>query len=156
MKRTAIARRTALVAKTPLARQKPLVARAGLTRARLIPRQAMRRVRNDTGPDQGVRRLVAARDGGRCTVCGRQGEDTHHRQPRGIGGSSDPAINEPTNLLTLCRDCHRGVESQRQVAIDHGYLVRRPTAPASVPVLLHGYGWALLHPDGTRSRTTGP
>lgn len=120
---------------------------------RLIPRQFMTKPRTRTGPDAFTRSLVLQRDGGRCVICGGRGAEIHHRQPRGAGGSSSPAINSAANLLTLCRRCHREVESWRTVAEDYGYIVRRGiTDPADVRVLIHGYGWALLSADGLRTR----
>ena len=32
--------------------------------------------------------------------------DVHHVQSKGMGGSSNPAIHHPDNLITLCRYCH--------------------------------------------------
>jgi hypothetical protein len=60
-------------------------------------------------------------------------------------------VNRPTNLLRLCTLCHRTVESQREWAYTMGYLVARPTDPATVPVYLqsvNGTGWFLLLADG--------
>lgn len=110
----------------------------------------MRRVRSLTGPDVKTRDLVINRDGGRCVVCARTATDVHHRTPRGMAGSSDPAINSAANLICLCSDCHRGIESRRTEAERHGYIVRRPLNPAVMPVLIKGSGWVLLRADGSR------
>lgn len=50
-------------------------------------------------PDwQRIRRLVIARDGGRCVFCGAPGTDVDH-----IYSSTD---HRPENLRLLCRHCH--------------------------------------------------
>lgn len=69
--------------------------------------------------------------------------------PRGAGGSRSEAINSPSNLLALCYDCHRWVESNREESYTLGLLVRRTNSDiAAVPVrLLHG--WCLLTDTGT-------
>jgi len=43
-----------------------------------------------------------------CEVCGAvRNLDRHHVIPRGMGGRRDPAIHDPANLMTLCRQCHQ-------------------------------------------------
>lgn len=108
-----------------------------------------------TGPTPAVRRLVKERSGGRCESC-----DTilsgfasvHHRIARGMGGSRDPKLNLPSNLLVLCGSgvsgCHGFTESRREEAYRHGLLVRRGDDPAVVPVMYRG-AWVLLVDDGT-------
>lgn len=63
-----------------------------------------------------------------------QGSQVHHRLPRGMGGSSNPEINLPTNLVLLCLDCHAHVEKHREEAYAAGWLVRRGQDPATVPI----------------------
>lgn len=122
-----------------------------------------------TGPRAVVRLVVVSRAGGSCELCGvpvamidDDGRTTpiaaysiHHRQPRGMGGTDDPAANSPTNLLLLCgtgtTGCHGLVESQRAMAVEHGWLVPRPTDPASIPVLLFFGDRVYLTPNGTYS-----
>ena len=43
-----------------------------------------------------------------CEYCGMSGGiiEVHHIQNKGMGGSSNPAIHHPDNLITLCRYCH--------------------------------------------------
>ena len=76
----------------------------------------------------------------------------HHRQPRGMGGTDDPAANSPANLLLLCgtgtTGCHGLVETQRALAVEHGWLVPHSTDPASVPVLLFFGDRVYLTTDG--------
>ena len=59
----------------------------------------------------------------------------HHILPRGMGGSSDPAIHDLDNLVVLCggvtgRDGHHGlVEDERGLAYEFGLLRRRERRP---------------------------
>jgi 5-methylcytosine-specific restriction protein A len=89
------------------------------------------------------------RDGHCCVLCGAtQSLQLHHRRPRGLGGTSDLSANLPANLLLLCLTHHAEVESHREWALQHGYLVRQGTDPASVP-LLYGHDWVRLTDDAT-------
>jgi 5-methylcytosine-specific restriction enzyme A len=93
--------------------------------------------RRNTGPTAKVRQQIHARSRMRCERCGRSvifgGGEIHHRQPRGMGGSRRPETNDPANLVMLCDDCHRWVESNRREAYRTGWLVRRGQNPADVP-----------------------
>jgi hypothetical protein len=102
-----------------------------------------------TGPDLGTVLRVLDRDGHACVRCGKalrgdRGLDwsLQHRKPRGMGGTSDPAINAASNLLSVCGSgttgCHGYMESERTEAEDKGWLIRRlPTAhPLTEPVLV--------------------
>ena len=123
------------------------------------PRKAM------PGPSMLERAIVLLRAAGRCEVCGVvlavldddkprwiAERSFHHRQPRGSGGTRDPEANTPPRLLLLCGSavsgCHGLIESQRVMAKDNGWLVPRPTDPASVPVALY-VGRVFLTLDGT-------
>lgn len=144
--------------------------RAPIGRARLrvvgASERAPRR-RRDTGPAANGRLVIVARAGGLCEVCGRQlawidqGDVTfagdysiHHRQPRGMGGSRQPDTNAASSLLLVCGTattpdgCHQLIESQRALAYTNGWLVRRPTDPATVPVLIHPGVRVYLAADG--------
>ncbi|MDP9101618.1 MAG: HNH endonuclease [Actinomycetota bacterium] len=131
MKRTALPRRSA-----PLARTGELTRRTPLARTPLVP--APRRA---TGPSRPVRDLVEARAGGRCERCGITLAGTwpppalHHRRPRALGGTSDAGSNLPANLLLLCAACHAHVESHRILAYQVGWLVLQGHVPSAVPVL---------------------
>lgn len=151
--------------RSPMPDRKAPMSRTGLRvvgdKERVKPKR-----RSSTGPRAVVRLVVVSRAGGSCELCGvpvafvdDDGQVTplaaysvHHRQPRGMGGTDDPAVNSPVNLLLLCgtgvSGCHGVVESQRVLAKANGWLVPRPTDPASVPVELHD-GRRLLTPDGT-------
>jgi 5-methylcytosine-specific restriction endonuclease McrA len=39
-----------------------------------------------------------------CEVCGKVGNDLHHIEARGMGGSKHADVIE--NLMCLCRECH--------------------------------------------------
>jgi len=97
---------------------------------------------------------VRARSQGRCERCGTDSAarwSLHHRKPRGMGGTRDPEINSPANVLLLCgsgtEGCHGRVESNRAEAYDLGLLVRRNDDPAQVPVELR-FGRVLLDDEG--------
>lgn len=70
---------------------------------------------NQYGPNWRTQRDRArARDDYRCQVCGKheqsQAHDVHHRQPFRTFTSYEQA-NQLGNLVTLCKDCHRRVET---------------------------------------------
>lgn len=105
----------------------------------------MRTKRRNTGPTQETRQAVMERDQFKCVRCGRAvsgepGRDfsLQHRIPRGMGGSRDPRLNLPSNLVLMCGSgatmCHGHVESYRADAETDGYLVPRHLDPAEVPV----------------------
>ena len=126
------------------------VAKAWLARSKALGRKpATKKQSRDTGPDRETRALVLKRDGGRCVMCGGSRDlQCHHRVPRGMGSSKRPDINQPQNLLTLCAEDHRCVESSRALAYENGWLVRRHDDPASKAVLTTR-GWLKLAADGS-------
>lgn len=105
-----------------------------------------------TGPDFWTRELVRLRFFGRCCRCGNDGWTIQHRQPRGLGGTKDPATNHPSNLLWVCGDgiqgCHGYMESHRTEAYEHGWLVRHGADPRTTPVLLWDGRMVLLDDEG--------
>lgn len=107
------------------------------------PGKTSRPARRDTGPTRLQRNAVHRRSGGRCEVCALDltsgGGQIHHRKPRGMGGTKDPAINSPANLIHVCPDCHRAIEANRTHAYQAGLLVRATHDPAATPVVtIHG------------------
>jgi 5-methylcytosine-specific restriction protein A len=105
----------------------------------------MRTKRRNTGPSPETRQAVMERDGFQCVRCGNvvsgePGRDfsLQHRIPRGMGGSRDPRLNLPSNLILLdgsgTTGCHGEVESHRADAETDGYLVPRTLHPTEVPV----------------------
>ena len=73
----------------------------------------------------------------------------HHRAPRGMGGTSLAAVGYASNCITLCHTCHAWVESHRTLAELHGFIVRRPREPHTVPVKHATWGWVTLTINGT-------
>jgi hypothetical protein len=110
-----------------------------------------RKPAKNTGPSAKVLVAVKARSGGRCEfpyLCPLPSVHTHHRRPRRMGGSSDPATNLPSNLLRLCLAHHEWAEANRAEALRLGLLVHANADPAHVPVLHAVHGWVLLTPAG--------
>lgn len=103
-----------------------------------------------TGPSPQQVEAVMRRSNGLCERCGRQGEQVHHRRPRGAGGTRDVSINYPSNLLHLCASCHETVEHNRDWARSKGFLVSRISVdgPADVPVHRYQSEWVLFLDDG--------
>ena len=91
-----------------------------------------------TGPAKAVVEMVLARSGGMCERCGGNGEQIHHRRPRGMGGTHRQETNMPANLVNLCRECHGWVESHRTQALADGWLIRQasPQSPSEVLLML--------------------
>ena len=65
------------------------------------------------GPNYGyqnTRQMVLARDGHKCQICKGKSKcaqlDVHHIIFRSMGGS-----DEPENLITLCKDCHKDLHA---------------------------------------------
>jgi 5-methylcytosine-specific restriction endonuclease McrA len=110
----------------------------------------------DTGPDKNTRALTLERDDWTCAACGNPivGSDysLQHRIARGDGGSSDPAINSPANLITLCGNaltkCHGKAESRDREMQRNGFWLEHWQKPAFEPVKHAVHGWVLLREDG--------
>lgn len=113
-----------------------------------------------TGFPKAVVAEIVDRDGCACARCGR-GVDLpargvawsiHHRRPRGMGGSKNPAVNAATNGVVLCGSgttgCHGWVEANRDEARVSGWLVPQWRDPAEVPIRSARHGWAWLTDSG--------
>lgn len=159
-----------LLSRTPLQPGKPLQRKTPLAQVGRKGIAKGRKPKANTGPDRTIRELVKLRDEWRCCVCGESVYDKqasiHHRRNRGSGGSGDPAINRPSNLLLVCgtgsTGCHGALtdNAQRLVALDAGWIVLLNTTddPIDVPVhhAVHGLiylddegGWSPVpHVDG--------
>ena len=112
-------------------------------------------MKRDTQAPADVVAGVRMRDHDRCARCGvivahrRRGIDwsLHHRRPRGMGGTRNPGIHSPANLVILCgsgtTDCHGWVESNRTAATLEGFLISHLSTddPAAVAIehRVHGY-----------------
>jgi hypothetical protein len=68
-----------------------------------------------------------------------------------MGGSRDPRLNEPSNIIYLCgsgtEGCHGWVESHRREAYADGLLLYRNFDPDESPVTLR-YGEVFLDDEG--------
>lgn len=101
-----------------------------------------------------TRQIIYDRANRCCERCGRyaEGGSIHHRRPRGMGGSKDPASASAANGVLLCGSgttgCHGVVESYRATAIGVGWLVRQGVDPTTVPIPHHTLGPVFLSPDG--------
>lgn len=151
---------------TPLERRTPLVPRKPMPRSakRRAAMKTQPRPRN-TGPTPATRRMVLDRAAGCCELCGVQLHDgstfiaahsVHHRQPRGMGGTSRSDANAVTVLLLLCgtgtTGCHGHVEANRTEALAYGWLVPQGHDPAAAAVHVQHAGNltpVLLTEDGT-------
>lgn len=105
------------------------------------------------------RATVYARSGGRCERCRRtDATQVHHRSPRGMGGARARWVNMPANLVHLCTDCHGRIESDRDLSVGEGWLIRHGQARAiTTPILWwfeHKFmnvwhqSWATLDDEG--------
>lgn len=104
--------------------------------------------RRRTGPDQKTRDEAFGRDGG-CIACGETYDlHLHHRRARGAGGTRRPETNGLANLIVLCAEHHRFVESQRELALDRGLLVPQAKDPETVALIWRGE-WVRLYNDGS-------
>jgi hypothetical protein len=78
----------------------------------------------------------------RCARCGKDvtyiQSSIQHRKARGMGGTNDPSINSPANLIVLCGSgttgCHGHVEVNRREAREYGWAVSQYADPHDVPV----------------------
>ena len=153
-------RRTPLQARKPMSRGKgldpgkPMERKAGMRRSAGLPRAERKRgPARDTGPSPIVRGLVVARWGFRCAACGvsviGRPWSVQHRRARGMGGTSGPAVNLPSNLVLLCGSatspggCHLACENRDPDMHGRGFWLWSWEDPAAVPVMLaseHGSG----------------
>lgn len=110
----------------------------------------MKTKRRYTGPTEDVLEAVRIRSRGYCELCGDFATQVHHRRPRGLGGTRDPQINLPSNLLHVCLGCHGYIEAHRAEALTNGWLVSRYGGdPAEAPVLIdRDSRWVNLTIDG--------
>lgn len=65
------------------------------------------------------------------------GASVHHRRPRMMGGSKKAELHQPANLIVLCGSgvsgCHGWVESNRDKAREHGYLIYKVASAGEIP-----------------------
>lgn len=112
-----------------------------------------------TDPPQSADELVHEREQYRCAKCGVNifsvpDRSVHHRRNRGSGGSSDPAINLPSNLLLVCGSgttlCHGWIGRHPEMARLRGFTVSTNSKndPAEMKVEHAIHGWVYLTNDG--------
>lgn len=105
-----------------------------------------------TGPTKQQAETVIERSEGVCEYpgCVAPGAQLHHRRPRGIGGTRDPLINSPANIVNICYPHHALVEQFRVASQERGFLISRLSALTAdqVPLLYRDGRWVLLHDDG--------
>lgn len=101
-----------------------------------------------------MRDLVFERDLNSCIRCGGRAVQTHHRDPRGMGGSSrNPNAHSPEVLLSMCAqgskyDCHNFIEHEREHAEHMGWLIPMGVDAETVSTLWHSQ-WVTLSSSGT-------
>lgn len=102
-----------------------------------------------TGFSKQVREAITRRAQGVCERCGcaAPAYQHHHRRPRGMGGSTADDTNQPANGFFVCVACHCAIESDRELSLANGWLVRQGQIPANVPVMRQGR-WVLLDNNG--------
>jgi hypothetical protein len=131
--------------RTPLARKTEL---RGTPAARLTSKTRAKKQGPKHDPaEKETRRIVAARSGGMCEICGvKRAESMHHRKNRSQGGPWSPS-----NIVHLDGDgttgCHGIVTNTRPEYYSAGWCVKGWQVPAEVPVLTH-FGWVLLDDHG--------
>jgi len=93
-----------------------------------------------------VRAAVYERDGMCCVRCGisvagdPERRSIHHRQPRGMGGTSLPGAHRLSLLVLVCGSgttgCHGHLESRRRDAQALGWLISKFEAadPQTIPL----------------------
>lgn len=107
-----------------------------------------------------ARRLVRARDGHRCQLCGQSIVDypssIHHRINRGSGGSAK--LERASLLIRLCgtgtTGCHGWITEEAIYGAALGYVLPKLNPdidPTQEPILTHEWGWVLLDDDGSRT-----
>lgn len=97
-----------------------------------------------------VKKAIKKRAANRCDVCGSgvMYAHYHHRDPRGMGGSSNKSLGLPSNALYLHPKCHERIEQNRWEATINGWIITGRQDPATVPANLWD-GWHLLTEEGT-------
>jgi hypothetical protein len=130
--------------RTPLKRGKPLARGTKQMTRTAINRLPSPKKRQAIRAMNAIRPAIHERSGGWCElripgVCEGRATNISHRVPEGQGGKPTMA-----NLLDSCGSgntgCHGHIESKRDWAYAHGFLVRTGHDPETVP-------WGLLVTD---------
>jgi 5-methylcytosine-specific restriction protein A len=86
-----------------------------------------------------TRKLILARDSGKCLRCLGEACDVHHRKPKGMGGADADTEFGPANLVSLCRECHSFCHLNPALAYESGFLVHSGEDPAAIPLRVGSY-----------------
>lgn len=114
--------------------------------------------REDGAFSSGTVKSIWDRDAGKCAWCGalcigERGMNwaVHHRRPRSMGGTSESYVARTSNGVLLHTECHATVESDREYAALHGFLVSALgiARPKDVPIMHAVHGRVRLDDDGT-------
>jgi hypothetical protein len=82
---------------------------------------------------QAARKTALARDEGKCRMCSQPATDVHHRQVKGMGGTSNPDTKYGmANLVSTCRECHTWIHGHPRVAYATGFLVHSGENPEEI------------------------
>ena len=69
-----------------------------------------------------------------------------------MGGSHDPTLNSPANIVAVCghgtAGCHGRVETSRTIATHYGWLIARGQDQETTPILYRGI-WSHITSVGT-------
>lgn len=80
-----------------------------------------------------IKDIVQKRDGCKCCKCGGVRKlEIHHLIPKSAGGS-----NDETNLVTLCRKCHKQVERSTGPSSHPRYLTKPLTKKTTFPAKIN-------------------
>lgn len=131
------------LARKPFPRQQPCV---GKTRE---PKPKTDADRAEAAAERHARRLVKARSGGWCEICGQKATNFQHRMNKGQGGPWSAS-----NGIDVCgwgnySGCHGNIHQNPTYAKSKGWTVLPWRVPAEVPVYLPARGgWVLLDDEG--------
>jgi hypothetical protein len=139
-----LARRTRLTSDTPLAPMSHKRLEAVRAAGR-YPTSTFAPKRPEPAVPPATRLSLSDRSGLWCEAqledCWGRATDPHHRVVRGIGGVHGEAkvrADELSDVMDLCRSCHRWVHAYPEAANVLGLLLKRHQQPLRVPVLYRG------------------
>lgn len=127
----------------------PLTTGPGPRRVEMVAKPK-KRAPGEAAAEKLARKLVRARSGGICEVCGRQpSREFQHRKAQVHGGEYSAV-----NGLDVCGHgnydgCHGHIHQHPAIAYEQGWSVRSGHNPAVQPVWLAGRGRVLLRADGS-------
>lgn len=150
MKRSRLERKTELRNTTPFeSGRTPLTAGPGPRRVELVAKPK-KRAPGEAAAEKLARKLVRARSGGICEICGRKPATNFQHRLAVVHGGEYSA----TNGIDACghgnlSGCHGHIHQHPAIAYEQGWSVRSGHNPATQPVWLAGRGRVLLRADGT-------